>query len=323
MSDVEAVTGLLKRSVVSTFSGAGGSCLGYRMAGFDVLWASEFIPAAREVYALNAPSTILDGRDIRDVKGDDILSALSMSKGDIDLLDGSPPCASFSTSGKRAGGWGKVKAYSDTTQRTDDLFFEYARLLRELQPKTFVAENVSGLIKGVAKGYFKLILQELQESGYRVTAKLLDAQWLGVPQSRQRLIFLGVREDLKRDPVFPKPLAYRYTIREIMPYILMLKLGGSPERWRPPTQPAATVVQSDGYRKSTTAYLSSYLVRDAENERRHWTIDELRLLFSVPHDFKLTGSFGQQWERLGRMVPPLMMKRIAETMYKEILHDVS
>ena len=120
--------------------------------------------------------------------------------GELDLLDGSPPCASFSTAGKREAGWGKVKAYSDTKQRTDDLFFEYARLLAGIRPRVFVAENVSGLVKGTAKGYFKLVLSALRDCGYRVEAKVLDASWLGVPQARQRLIFIGVRDDLGVGP---------------------------------------------------------------------------------------------------------------------------
>jgi DNA (cytosine-5)-methyltransferase 1 len=92
--------------------------------------------------------------------------------------------------------------------------------LKDLQPKTFVAENVSGLVKGTAKGYFIEIIKALKACGYRVTCKVLDAQWLGVPQSRQRTIFVGVREDLGLDPVHPKPLAYRYTVRDALPWIV-------------------------------------------------------------------------------------------------------
>lgn len=206
--------------VVSTFSGGGGSCLGYRMAGFKVVWANEFIPAARDTYKANFEDTILDPRDIRHVQPEDILKATGLDVGEVDLLDGSPPCASFSTAGKREAAWGKVKAYSDSAQRVDDLFFEYARILQGLQPKTFVAENVSGLVKGTAKGYFKDILAALKGCGYRVAARLLDAQWLGVPQTRQRLIFVGVRNDLTQEPTHPNPLPYRYNVRDALPWIL-------------------------------------------------------------------------------------------------------
>src|SRR5262249_48769124 len=141
--------------------------------------------------------------------------------GEIDVLEGSPPCASFSTAGKRDKGWGRVRPYSDTRQRTDDLFFEFARLVAGLRPKVFVAENVSGLVKGVAKGYFLQVLPALKAAGggYRVTAKLLDAQWLGVPQARQRLFFVGVRADLGLEPAFPAPLPYRYSIRDALPWV--------------------------------------------------------------------------------------------------------
>ncbi|WP_061443864.1 DNA cytosine methyltransferase [Streptomyces sp. CCM_MD2014] len=205
-------------TAASSFSGCGGSSLGYRMAGFRMRWASEFIPAAQETYRANArPYTVLDTRDIREVTAEDVLAACGVAVGELDLWDGSPPCASFSTMGKREKGWGLVKPYSDTVQRTDDLFFEYARLLKALQPRTFVAENVSGLVKGTAKGYFLEILAALKACGYLVEARLLDASRLGVPQSRQRLIFVGVREDLDMPPAFPRPLPYQYTVRDALP----------------------------------------------------------------------------------------------------------
>src|SRR3954468_19918276 len=93
-------------TVASTFSGCGGSSLGYKMAGFRVLWANEFIPAAQDTYRANHPSTLLDTRDIRIVQPEDLLEAIGMRAGELDLFDGSPPCASFSTAGIREGGWG-------------------------------------------------------------------------------------------------------------------------------------------------------------------------------------------------------------------------
>lgn len=361
-------------NVVSTFSGAGGSCLGYRMANYKVLWANEFIPAAQDTYKANHPDSILDTRDIREVKGEDILQAIGLGVGEIDILDGSPPCASFSTAGKREAGWGKVKAYSDTKQRTDDLFFEYARLLKELQPKVFVAENVSGLIKGTAKGYFKLILQELKNCGYTVTAKVLDAQWLGVPQMRQRLIFVGVRNDLGLKPAHPKPLGYQYSVRDALPWI-----SGAVADRRTSThhkadeyvhsvaRPLPTVTahgvsgddKGDWIIESETD-ISRYAIGDEwdrlsagekgkylnfvkprielpsptitqtggnrsaapvvhPTEKRKFSIAELRRICAFPDDFILTGTYAQQWERLGRSVPPVMMSHIAKTIEQEIL----
>ena len=213
MREIEEVPGN-GFSVVSTFSGGGGSCLGYRMAGYRVLYASEFIPEAQKTYRFNHPGVYLDTRDIRQVTPESILEIVGKRPGEIDLFDGSPPCCAFSLCGKREKGWGKSHAYSDKAQRVDDLFFEYTRLLKGLRPKVFVAENVKGLTIGTAKGYFKLILRALKECGYRVKAAVLNAQHLGVPQSRERLIFIGVRKDLNQEPVYPKPLSYVYTLRE-------------------------------------------------------------------------------------------------------------
>lgn len=204
--------------VVSTFSGCGGSSLGYRMAGCTVLAASEFVPAAADVYEMNS-TALVDRRDVRTVNGAEWMESIGVGVGELDILDGSPPCASFSMAGKRSKTWGKVKQYSDTEQRTDDLFYEFARLLDEIQPRAFVAENVPGLVQGSSKGYYKRIHTRLRESGYRVEARLLSADWLGVPQRRTRLIFIGLRNDQPGEHVWPEPMPFRYSIRDALPYL--------------------------------------------------------------------------------------------------------
>ncbi|MEY2910756.1 MAG: hypothetical protein RLZZ184_65 [Cyanobacteriota bacterium] len=324
-------------NVVSTFSGTGGSCLGYRMAGYRVLWANEFIPAAQQCYRANHTNSILDTRDIRLVQPEDILKATGLRIGEIDIFDGSPPCAAFSTAGKREAGWAKVKKYSDTKQRVDDLFFEYARLIKGTQPKVFVAENVSGLIKGTAKGYFLEILKALKGCGYNVKCKVLDAQWLGVPQMRQRTIFVGVRNDLKLEPVHPKPLSYQYSFNDAIKNLEIVlepetditkykigkqwhetPLGGAhPERFslkRPnPSKPVNTIGQSQCRSNGQVMH---------PLKCRLLSIVEVKRLCAFPDDFILSGSYDQQWERLGRAVPPVMMSHIAKTIQLEILEKL-
>jgi DNA (cytosine-5)-methyltransferase 1 len=365
-------------NAISTFSGCGGSSLGYKMAGFRVLWASEFIPAAQDTYRANHPQTILDTRDIRIVQAGDVLKAIGIKVGQLDLLDGSPPCASFSTAGKREAGWGKVKKYSDTAQRTDDLFFEFIRLVQGIQPKVFVAENVSGLVKGTAKGYFLEILAAMKACGYRVTCRVLDAQWLGVPQQRQRTIFVGVRNDLNLEPAHPKPLPYRYSVRDALPWIVKVgdnagfgggamrsaasaasaAIGASPQTGNGRFPPSSVEAETDISRyaigaewdklkqgESSDRYMN--LVKSAPSapsapsatvtangaraglacvthptEKRKFSIAELRRICAFPDDFILTGSYAQQWERLGRAVPPVMMFHIASTIRDEILAKV-
>ena len=240
-------------TVISTFSGCGGSCLGYRMAGFKVVWANEFIPIAQASYQVNAaPDSLLNGQDIRQVQAADILAATGLAVGELDVLDGSPPCQAFSMAGKRAKGWGKERTYEHgVRQKNETLFTEYIRLVRHLQPKVFVAENVSGLVKGVAKGFFKEILRDLKACGYQVEVRMLDAQWLGVPQQRQRIIFQGVRTDLNCMPAWPRPLSYRYSVRDALPWLASQAIANGVYE-DASVQDARTVMATTGKRTSST-----------------------------------------------------------------------
>lgn len=307
--------------VASTFSGCGGSCTGYRMAGFRVVYANEFVPAAQDSYRANMePDCVLDGRDIKRVTAEEVLNMIGLQRGELDLLDGSPPCQAFSTAGKREKGWGTLKTYEHgAKQKNEELFFDYIRLLEGLQPKVFVAENVSGLVKGTAKGFFLEILAGLKACGYNVKAKLLDAQWLGVPQMRQRVIFVGVRNDLGLAPVHPKPLPYRYSVREALPEINALiwkSLGKTDAAWKDrefdvDSEPMATV---------TTAKCGANTRYYLNNEKRKFTIAELKRICAFPDDFILTGTYAQQWERLGNSVPPVMMFHIAREICDNVLN---
>jgi DNA (cytosine-5)-methyltransferase 1 len=216
-------------TVATTFAGGGGSSTGYEMAGYRVLWASEFEPHAAATYAANHPSTVLSTKDIRDVDPAEVLEACG---GPPDLFDGSPPCQDFSMAGKRSRGWGESRKHADgTEQRSDDLFAEYTRLVRALQPRAFVAENVAGLVAGVAKGQFKRIMAALTDCGYTVRARVLDAQWLGVPQRRRRVIIIGLRQDLGLDPPYPRPFPYRYSMLDACPWLGDAELQRRPHGW--------------------------------------------------------------------------------------------
>lgn len=320
-------------NVVSTFSGCGGSCLGYRMAGFKVLYANEFILAAQNTYKANHPESILDTRDIRLIQPEEILHAIGKKIGEVDLFDGSPPCASFSTSGDREKKWGEKKKYSGLIQRTDDLFFEYSRILNGLQPKVFVAENVSGLILGVAKGYFKLILSQLKSCGYNVKASLVEAQWLGVPQMRKRLIFIGVRNDLGINAVYPKPLPYFYSFREALDGLsdigeysfLSKRMNYIYNNTSPGNGFDKFVGKGSYFNKIRLSFERPIPTLMTHPDLYHPSIprtlgiNEVKRLSGFPDDFILTGSYNQQYERIGRAVPPVMMYHIAKTIQRGIL----
>lgn len=332
-------TGEEQFKVVSLFAGGGGSSTGYRMAGGKVLGVSEFIPEAQRTYHSNWPDTHIFKQDVRELKGNDILEILGLKEGELDILDGSPPCSAFSTSGKRDKGWGKDKKYSDSSQKNvEDLFFEYIRILRDVKPKVMIAENVSGLVKGSAKGYFNEIMRELRSSGYHVECKVLDAKWLGVPQGRQRTIFVGVRNDLYKPemklhpkpfgPLIPLKKAFEginNTVEELKEvdiskyevYKLLVELkNGQTHKKRFNLVKSSPIIPSQCITAKTSC-LSAAAPRHWEN--RAFTVKEIKRIMSVPDDYKLTGTYKQQVERLGRMVPPVMMANIARNVYMEVL----
>lgn len=179
-------------TVISTFAGCGGSSLGYKWAGFHELLAIDFDKNAVETFKLNFPEVPVWQRDVCAVTAEEILDFCHIKKGDLDVLDGSPPCQGFSTAGKRI-----------VTDSRNDLFKEFVRLIEGLSPKVFVMENVSGMVKGKMKGKFIEVMQTLKALDYNVKCKLMNVMYYGVPQSRQRLIWIGVRKDLKVEPSFP------------------------------------------------------------------------------------------------------------------------
>jgi DNA (cytosine-5)-methyltransferase 1 len=329
--------------VVSTFSGIGGSSQGYKQAGFKVLASVEFLDYQAANYRLNHPGTKVYQSDIRTLDPLAILTELGLRPGELDILDGSPPCSSFSTNGIVAEGWGKVKPYGNTEQRTDDLFFEYIRFLKVMQPMVFVAENVSGLIKGVSKGYFNQFFEAFESAGYKVSAKLLNAANYEVPQIRQRIIFVGVRADLNLNPVFPHPFGKIITASEAIRAYQIDKSEDVSiselqyEYWNL-TQPGQSMEDANFRKTGKKGWFSKmklHALRPANTitahaaddlfhwkEPRHFYIDELKALQTFPNDYQLKGSRIRCAEGIGRSVPPRMMQAIAETIKSEILDKV-
>ena len=182
-------------NVVSFFSGGGGSSCGYKLAGGDVICVNEFQQVHADTYNANFPTTPIIVQDIKTVTGATIREKIGDV--DIDILDGSPPCPPFSMSGTKRKGWGKEKmAYGFKQERIEDLTFEQVRLVDELRPKVVVCENVKGLTMEYARDYLNMMLQEFEDCGYIMTHKVLNAWEHGVPQKRQRVFMVGVRNDV-------------------------------------------------------------------------------------------------------------------------------
>jgi DNA (cytosine-5)-methyltransferase 1 len=181
--------------VFGTFICGGGSTMGYKLAGFNHLGGVEIDPPIADVYKTNHQPKYLYNEDIRKfVQRIDIPEELY----NLDLLDGSPPCSSFSMAGNREKDWGKEKVFREgqAKQTLDDLFFDYIELAKKLQPKVVLAENVKGLIQGNAKAYVHKIKKGFEDAGYKVQLFLLNAASMGVPQKRERVFFICQRNDL-------------------------------------------------------------------------------------------------------------------------------
>ena len=386
LQDVHNASSQNKFNVISTFAGGGGSSTGYRLAGGRILCINEFVEEAQNTYRENYPDTHILPGDIKKLSGKDFLDAAGIGVGELDILDGSPPCSAFSVagklshniheeehidlwgnvtvekvSGKHSDGWGQTKNYSDgkMVSNIEDLFFEFLRVAEEIKPKVIIAENVKGLTVGEAKEYLNKILNKFETIGYDVTAQVLDSRYYGVSQTRTRVIFIGVREDVAAkvgynfmtiSQVFPEPDRNVIPVKDAM-----IDLVNDPEEvkhltekfmntayWKQtgskmPVDPDKVLTGMDYHPKghhfnlkrvsqyqpapTITAMGSAETTAGAFHwsEARKLTIPELTRIMSLPDDFKLTGKWNQMAERCGRMVPPLMMKRIASSVYEKVL----
>jgi DNA (cytosine-5)-methyltransferase 1 len=284
-------------TIISTFAGCGGSSLGYSMAGFRELLAVEWDDNAVATFRLNFLDVPMYHGDISQLTVADVLARTGLQSGELDVFDGSPPCQGFSTAGKR-----------DFEDDRNQLFREYVRLLRGLKPRAFVMENVSGMVKGKMKLIFADILRELKASGYRVSARLMNAMYFNVPQSRERMIFIGVRDDLETAPSHPKATsrpqgcvrcdarAANYSDRR---YGDALEYEG---------QPIGTI----------TKIGRKFWARSLEFGPLSYSINA-----SFPSEFQFVGDLTDRKARVGNSVPPLFMRAIAENIRDVILSKPS
>ena len=322
----------MKPTVISLFAGGGGSSLGYKLAGYKELLAIDFDKHAEKIFKLNFPTIKFWNRDITTVTSKEILEECKIKVGELDLLDGSPPCQGFSMAGKR-----KV------SDKRNDLFKEYARILRELKPKVFIMENVSGMVKGQMKGIFIEAMKELKNCGYNVKCKRLNSMYYNVPQSRERLFFIGIRTDLIKNfegwtNIFPEPNNNIITVKEALKDIYnneedlkrtnitnpIIKKG---YKDIPKGKTGETIkkgsyfntIRIDERKPSPTITKTRGLLH--YKEKRYLTIKEVKKLCSFPKEYKLTGTMEQQWNRLGNAVMPNQMKAIAEKIKLKIFNN--
>lgn len=186
--------------VFSCFACGGGSTMGYKLAGCEVLGCCEIDPKMNEVYIKNhnpKHNFLMDIREFNKIPNEELPEELF----NLDILDGSPPCTTFSMAGEREESWGKKKKFREgqAEQTLDDLSFVFIETVAKLRPKVMIMENVEGLIKGEAWSYVQKIYQQLNDIGYQVKHWLCKAHTMGVPQRRNRVFFIALRNDVNYD----------------------------------------------------------------------------------------------------------------------------
>ena len=182
--------------VFSCFACGGGSTMGYKLAGCDVIGCCEIDPKMNEVYVKNhnpKHNYLMDIREFNKIPNEELPKELF----NLDILDGSPPCTTFSMAGDREESWGKKKKFREgqAEQTLDDLSFVFIETAAKLRPKVVIVENVEGLIKGEAWSYVQRIYKHFKDIGYTVKHWLLKGENMGVPQTRHRAFFIAVRND--------------------------------------------------------------------------------------------------------------------------------
>ena len=316
-------------SVFGTFVCAGGSTMGYKLAGFNHLGGVELTDHYSNMYKKNHNPLYFYTQDIREFNNRDDLPAELY---ELDLLDGSPPCSSFSTSGARERLWGKEKKYEDKIQKTDDLVFEFYKTVNKLKPKCFLMENVSGLIKGNAKAYVKEIFKIIDEIGYSAQIFSLNAASMGVPQMRQRVFIIGHKKELKFKKLNLdfniKAIGFKEATKEfwndtdgmsIEKYAIYkkwigLKIGSAhTERFnliKPSlTRPCNTLVEACSVAGAASVCHPIYPRK--LNKRESCAIQ------SFPLDYNFLSE--NPLSCIGRSVPPVMMAQIANQIYLQWL----
>ena len=307
-------------TVISTFAGCGGSSLGYSMAGFKELLAIEWDDNAVETFRMNFPDVPVYHGDIAKISTEQVLEMTGLQAGQLDVFDGSPPCQGFSTAGKRI-----------MEDSRNQLFREYIRLLRGLRPKVLVMENVSGMVKGKMKLIFAEILRELKASGYKVSARLLNAMYFNVPQSRQRMIFIGVREDLGIEPSHPEA--------ENIPIGVPIEVNAN-EKYLTDKETKQAIIHKERHLQKGNGWGFQILRTDKpsptwpktqilhtsplwknNNILRAPSIIELHHIGSYPTLFKFI-NYDEAWLRIGNSVPPLFMRSIAKHIRVNILDKI-
>ena len=312
-------------TVISTFAGGGGSSLGYSMAGYRELLAVEWDDNAVATFKLNFPDVPVYHGDIAKLSVEECMQMAELTvEGELDLLDGSPPCQGMSMAGKR-----------NLNDPRNQLFREFVRLLRGLKPKVFVMENVPGLVKGKMKLIFAEIMRELKASGYQVKCKKLNAMYFYVPQNRERLIFIGVRNDFRIEPSYPGAENRPIVVKNALDGVTTTnELTFVQKTWWEKLKPgqSGSYVHPDGHwfnflKLSPLQICPTILKESGSAKFCYWdkpfglSVEGYKRIGAFPNGFEFKGGYSKEKNCIGNSVPPFLMRSIAEHIRKYLITD--
>ena len=327
--------------VFSCFACGGGSTMGYKLAGCEVIGCCEIDPKMNEVYKKNhnpKHNFLMDIRDFNKIPNEELPEELF----NLDILDGSPPCTTFSMAGDREESWGKKKKFREgqAEQTLDDLSFVFIETVAKLKPKVMIMENVEGLILGEAWGYVQRIYKELNDIGYKVRHWLLKGEQMGVPQTRHRVFFVALRKDIAFD-LEHLDMSFNYepvTYGEIKEG--QLKPMGTDTKFY---NIASQAIESDKSIADTRIRLGqkgsafqTYYIRDNMImptlrskpdlmdvlERAYVSKETIRNAQTFPKDYIfIPDTYANVGYICGMSVPPIMIKRIVERLIEKGVFD--
>lgn len=311
--------------VFSCFHCGGGSTMGYKLAGYDVLGGVEIDPEMMAIYRKNhnpKHSYLMGVQEFKKIPDNELPKELF----ELDILDGSPPCSSFSMAGSREKAWGEKKKFREgqTEQVLDDLFFDFIDIAKKLRPKVVVAENVKGLIQGNAKGYVKEIFKGFKDAGYDCQLFLLNAAAMGVPQKRERTFFIANKIGKKIILNFnEQQISVKQCWADLPKQKSNMLTEFTHDLWKKskPGNSMAKVNNGNGFNNIKFPFNTPAPTVAASGgnyhplEPRHLSDSEYLRIQTFPDDY----FFGKNGARYfcGMSVPPFMMQRVADQIEKQ------
>lgn len=321
-----------KYTNVELFAGAGGLALGLENAGFNNLLANDFDKNSCETLKINRPDWNIICEPVEELANKDLLKLLNINKGELDLLSGGYPCQSFSYAGNRLG----------LNDIRGTMFYYYAKILEQLKSKMFLAENVKGLVSHDGGKTLTTMIGVFEEIGYKVQYKVLNAWDYGVAEKRERIVIVGIRNDLNIEFNYPTPYKYKPVLKDVLVNVPKSEGAVYPQSkkevfdlvppggcWRDLPEDVARSYMKGSYGlgggktgiarriswdEPSLTILCSPCMKQTDrchpDESRPFTVRESARIQSFPDSWNFCGSMLNKYKQIGNAVPVNLAKEI-------------